>query len=156
MLQRLTDVPEDVQGLETLGVVTKRDYEDAFTPLVDEAWRAGTRLRLLYECGPRFSRLTAGALWADARLGPRYLRLLDGCAVISDKGLIRWSVRRIGSWMPCPVRVFGHAEREQAMKWLLSLPRREGVSAGEIATAYLGGIGSVIGGLARSPCRGQR
>lgn len=156
MLQRLAEVPDGVQALDAVGVVTKRDYEDAFTPLVDEAWCEGTRLRLLYECGPRFARLTAGALWADARLGLRYLRLLDGCAVVSDKSLIRGSTRRIGAWMPCPVRVFGNDDREQALEWLSSLPRHEGVSAASIAAAYLGGLGAVVSGFIKSPRREWR
>lgn len=105
MLEQLTDVPDGVQALQAKGTVSKHDYERVFAPLVEDAWRAGRRMRLLYECGPQFERLTPGALWADARLGLRYLRLFDGCAVVSDRDWLRESTRRIGVRMPCPVRV---------------------------------------------------
>lgn len=147
MLERLTDTPAGIHVLRAVGTVSKSDYEQAFAPLVDEAWHTGRRIRLLYECGPRFKRLTAGALWADARLGLRYLQLFDGCAVVSDRDWLRESTRRIGAWMPCPVRVFEMAERDDALAWLNSLPKRARPSRRDILAAYLGGVGAAIGAL---------
>ncbi|WP_020495984.1 STAS/SEC14 domain-containing protein [Sciscionella marina] len=148
MLQRLSELPRGVQALDALGVVTGHDYDEVFTPLVDQVTKTGSRLRLLYRCGPEFRRLTAGALWADARLGMRYLPILDGCAVTTDKGWIRGSTRGIGLWMPCPVHVFADDETEQALDWLASLPERTEASPRAIARAYLGGVTAGIGGLA--------
>lgn len=156
MLQHCVDTPKGVQALDAVGVVTKRDYEDVVVPLVDQAWRAGARLRLLYQCGPRFRWLTPGALWADARLGTRYLRLLDGCAVVSDTGWIRHSTRGISTWMPCPVRVFGNDDHGAALTWLDSLPERNGVSPRAMISAYLGGCAGAIGGLVTRPARTRR
>jgi hypothetical protein len=56
-------------------------------------------MRLLYQFGPGFERIAPVALWADIRLGLGYLRLLDGCAVVSDVEWIRKPTRSIGSWM---------------------------------------------------------
>ena len=89
MLKELTGMPDGIQALEAAGTVTTDDYERVFAPLVDRARRTGSRIRLLYQFGPGFERIAAGALWADARLGLGYLRLLDGCAVVSDIGWIR-------------------------------------------------------------------
>jgi hypothetical protein len=113
-------------------------------------------MRLLYQFGPNFQRLTAGALWADSRLGVGYVRLLDGCAVVSDIGWIRASTRAIGAWMPVPVRVYANDERDDAVAWLTSLPECADVSAHDIAKAYIGGIGAAlvsIGGLVISKIR---
>lgn len=145
MLKQLTDVPDGVQALQAMETVSKYDYEKVFAPLVDDAWRAGGRVRLLYECGPHFDRLTLGALWADARLGYRYLRLFDGCAVVSDSDWLRESTQRIGVRMPCPVRVFTMAEHDEALAWLSSLPEGDAPSWREIAAAYVGGVGAAIG-----------
>lgn len=148
MMEQLTDVPESVCGLDARGVVTKRDYQQTFVRLVDQAWRQGARLRLLYQCGPEFRWITPGALWADARLGRRYLPLLDGSALVSDQAWVRNSTKGIAAWMPVPTRVFGTEERDAAVAWLESLPERSGVTPRETITAYLGGIAGAIGGLA--------
>jgi hypothetical protein len=80
VLKELAGVPAGVQAPEAVGTVTAQDYERVFAPLVDQARRTGSRMRLLYQVGPGFERITPGALWADTRLGFGYLRLLDGCA----------------------------------------------------------------------------
>jgi hypothetical protein len=144
VLRELTGTPAGIQVLEATGTVTAADYERNFAPMVERAGRTGDRLRLLYEFGPEFRRMTAAALWADARLGTRYLRLLDGCAVVSDIGWIRATSRAIGNWMPCPLRVFRNDERDGAVAWLASLPERADVSARDIAKAYVGGVGAAL------------
>jgi hypothetical protein len=106
VLKELTGVPAGIQALEAVGTVTTDDYKRVFAPLVDQARRTGSRMRLLYQFGPGFKRITPGALCADTRLGLGYLRLLDGCAVVSDLGWIQVPARGIGAWMPCPVRVY--------------------------------------------------
>jgi hypothetical protein len=147
VLKELAGMPAGIQALEAVGTVTANDYKRVFAPLVDQARRAGSRMRLLYQFGPGFERITAGALWADTRLGLRYLRVLDGCAVVSDIGWIRASTRGIGAWMPCPVRVFDNDERDDAVAWLTSLPHGADVSTRDIAKAYIGGVGAALGSL---------
>ncbi|HYB40049.1 MAG TPA: STAS/SEC14 domain-containing protein [Mycobacterium sp.] len=147
MLKQLTGIPAGIQALEAVGTVTTDDYERVFAPLVEQARRTGNRMRLLYQFGPGFKRITPGALWADTRLGAGYLRLLDGCAVVSDIDWIRTPTRHIGAWMPCPVRVYGNDERDDAVAWLTSLPERADVSARDMAKAYVGGVSGALGSL---------
>ena len=104
-------------------------------------------MRLLYQFGPGFKRTTPGALWADTRLGLSYVRLLDGCAVVSDIGWIQTPTRAIGAWMPSPVRVYGNDQRDDAVVWLSSLPQGADVSARDMAKAYIGGVGAALGSL---------
>ncbi len=153
MLKALSGMPAGVQALEAVGTVTAGDYERVFAPMIEQAGRAGGRMRLLYQFGPGFQRITAGALWADARLGPGYARRLDGCAVVSDVGWIRAPSRAIGAWMPCPCRVYDNAERDEAVGWLTSLSKCADVSTRDMAKAYIGGIGAALvslGGFAVS------
>ncbi|OBK95041.1 hypothetical protein A5646_26310 [Mycobacterium sp. 1245499.0] len=153
MLRELADMPAGIRALEATGTLTSADYARIFAPMVEQAGRTGGRLRLLYEFAPGFQRITGGALWADARLGTGYLRLLDGCAVVSDSGWVRTTSRAIGSWMPCPLRVYHNDERDDAVAWLASLPECPGVSGRDMAKAYVGGVGAALvtlGGLAVS------
>jgi hypothetical protein len=71
---------------------------------------------------------TASAAWEDARVGLRYLRLFDGCAIVGDVAWIRDASRLAGLFMPCPVRTFPNAERANAVAWLDSLKPRAGLS----------------------------
>ncbi|BBZ73378.1 STAS/SEC14 domain-containing protein [Mycobacterium paraseoulense] len=137
-------MPAGIQALEADGTVTAADYERVFAPLVDRARRTGTRLRLLYEFGPGFHRITPGALWADARLGWDYVRLLDGCAVVTDIGWVRAPSGAIGKWMPVPVRLYANAERDDAVAWLTLLPAPAEVSALDMAEAFFGGTGAAL------------
>jgi hypothetical protein len=89
VLKQLTGVAVGIQALEAAGTVTADDYEQVFAPLVDQARQTASRMRLLYQFGPDFQRITPGALWADTRLGTSYVRVLDGCAVVSDIDWIR-------------------------------------------------------------------
>lgn len=150
MLKELAGMPAGIQALEAVGTVTATDYERVFAPIVDRVGRAGGRMRLLYQFGPDFERITAGALWADTRLGRKYVRLLDGCAVVSDIRWIRAPSNAIGTWMPCPIQVYDNDARDDAVAWLTSLPERADVSLLEIVKAFIGGIGAAavsLGGL---------
>src|SRR5277367_4385558 len=108
---QMTDLPNGVHGLQARGTLTSDDYDRVFAPLVDHRRHGDQRLRLLYQIGPNFNRLTPGALWADSRLGARYLPLLDGCALATDIDWIRDPGRSIATWMPCPMRVYDNAYR---------------------------------------------
>jgi hypothetical protein len=149
VLKELTSVPAGIQALEAVGTVTTHDYDRVFAPLVDRVRRTGGRMRLLYQFGDRFEHITPGALWADARLGSGYSRLLDGCAVVSDIAWIQAPARGIGAWMPCPVRVYDNDQRDDAVVWLTSLPSGADVSVWDMAKAYIGGSLAAVGSLGR-------
>lgn len=89
MIDRLRDLPAGVDGVGARGKVTKEDYERVLQPILDEARSQGRRIRLLYHFGPEFDGFTAGGAWEDARLGLRYLRLFERCAIVSDIGWVR-------------------------------------------------------------------
>jgi SpoIIAA-like len=147
VLKELASVPAGVQALEAVGTVTTDDYDRVFAPLVERARRAGGRMRLLYQFGPGFERITPGALWADTRLGFGYLPLLDGCAVVSDIGWIRAPARGISAWMPCPMRLYDNDECDDAVAWLTSLPTGADVSMRDMAKAFIGGSLAAVGSL---------
>lgn len=128
MLERLQDLPDGIDGVRAVGRVSREDYERVFEPLIDGARREGRRIRLLYQLGPEFEGFSPGAAWEDAKLGLASLRLLDGCAVVTDIGWIRESTRLVAFLLPCPVRVFATADRGEAVEWLRSLPQGAAVT----------------------------
>ena len=118
MIELLTDLPAGVDGLRAVGEVTREDYDRTVQPLLEAARREGRRLRLLYELGAEFRRFTAGAVWEDMRVGLRYLRLFERCAVVSDVEWIRTATRTMAPLLPCPARVYSLADRQDALAWL--------------------------------------
>jgi len=128
MIEKVTGLPEGVDGVKAVGKVSREDYEQVIVPLFDEARRTGRRLRLLYQLGPEFEGFTPGAAWEDAKIGLQSLRIFDGCAVVTDLGWIREMTRFMAFLMPCPVRVFGNLDRDKASAWLAALPEGPAVS----------------------------
>lgn len=120
MIERLIDLPGGVEGLRAKGRVTREDYDRVVQPILDDARSQGRRVRLLYHFGPEFEGFSAGGAWEDARLGLRYLRLFERCAIVTDIGWIREASRLVGAMMPCPVKTFGNGEWDDALTWLTS------------------------------------
>ena len=118
MLELLRDLPAGVDGFRAVGEVNRHDYDRVVQPLLDAARGEGRRLKLLYEFGPKFRGFTAGAVWEDLQVGVRYLRLFERCAIVSDHDWVRRTSRAMALLMPCPVRVFRDADRQQAIEWL--------------------------------------
>jgi hypothetical protein len=94
VIERIEDVPPGIDAVRAVGKISREDYDAVVLPLVDAAAREGRRLRILCEVGPDFHGLTPSAAWEDVKIGLRALRLIEGCAVVSDIG---WFPRRV-SW----------------------------------------------------------
>jgi len=128
VIEKLKDLPRGIDGVKVIGKISKQDYEQVFVPLLDEARREGRHLRFLYQVGPEFEGFTPGAAWEDAKMGLHFLRLFDGCAVVSDFDWIRELTRLAGFLMPCPVAVFSNAKFAGAVDWLQALPEGAAIS----------------------------
>ncbi len=128
MIEKLKDLPRGIDGVKAVGKITTEDYEQVFAPFLDEARREGRRIRFLYQLGAEFEGFTPGAAWEDTKIGLRYMRMFDGCAVVTDLGWVRELTRLVGFLMPCPVQVFGNQDRDKAIVWLGSLPEGAALS----------------------------
>lgn len=128
MIEVLTDMPPGIVGVRAVGVLSKPEYDEVVVPMLEEATRTGRRIRCLCQVDSAFRGLTPGAAWEDVRLGLRALRLFEACAVVSDLGWVRQWTRAAAFFMPCAVQVFGEHEREQAIKWLSSMPERPAIT----------------------------
>lgn len=127
MLETIKDLPSEIWGIRAKGKVSKDDYDQVVLPHLEEARREGRRVRFLYQLGPEFLGFTPGAAWEDARVGLRYLRLFERCAVVTDIDWVSAGVRGLATLMPCPVKVLGNAAFQEAVDWLMS-PREASVT----------------------------
>ena len=118
MLETLPNLPAGVVGVRASGTVTKDDYDRVVWPLLKSAHAEGRRVRLLYVFAPDFKALTMGAGWEDMRLGMKYLRMFERCAIVSDVTWIREASQLFGAMMTCPVRVYRNVEEQEAVRWL--------------------------------------
>ena len=128
MIEQLGGLPHGILGARASGKVSRDDYTTVLEPMLDEARRAGRRVLFLYEIGPGFESLSPGAAWGDAKLGLRSMLQFDGCAVVTDIGWIRESTRLAAFLMPCAVRAFGGAERDEAIAWLAGIGNGPGIA----------------------------
>lgn len=108
----------DMLEIRASGRVTEHDYETVLIPAIERSLAGGGPVRLLYQVGPGFEGYSAGAIWADARLGMRHWRGFDRVAVVTDSDAIELAVTMFGFAMPCPVRTFELDEVEEARAWL--------------------------------------
>ncbi|MGH7435274.1 MAG: STAS/SEC14 domain-containing protein [Polyangiaceae bacterium] len=127
MLEKLSDVPAEIVAVKAVGKLSRQDYERVLEPLFADTRREGRRLRFLYELGPEFEGFTPGAAWEDFKLGLRSLRLLAGCALVTDREWIREAAQIAGFFVPCPVKVFPSRDRDKAVAWLGSIPHQVSV-----------------------------
>src|SRR5262245_30897786 len=102
-------LPEGVVGVEADGDVTAADYENVLVPAVEAARAASAdgKVRLLYVFGREFPDYTAGAAWADTKLGLGHVRSWERIAIFSDADWLRKAIHGLGWMMPGEVKVFG-------------------------------------------------
>jgi hypothetical protein len=120
MLTKIEGLPAKVIGVSAEGTVTQNDYESVLIPLLEEKHRKGERVRFLYQLAPSYSGFTAGAVWDDFKVGTKFLRLFEKCALVTDVAWIRNAIQLIGSFIPCPTKVFATIEYKDAVAWLES------------------------------------
>lgn len=124
MLQRLAGLPPGLEGVKASAGVSREDVTCVLEPMLSDAHQNDRRLRFVYELGPEIDESAAAAAWEIIRLGIQLLPIFDGCAIISDLRWVHDATELVGPGLPCPVRVFGTRDRDQALAWLASLPAR--------------------------------
>lgn len=124
MLERINDLPQNIVGIEAVGTVSRDDYEKVFVPLLEQCSSENKKIDLLYWFGPRFDSFTAGAVWDDFRIGTKYIRLFNRCALVTDINWIKHSTNFIRPFLPCSVRVYGNKDYQLALQWLATPPAK--------------------------------
>jgi hypothetical protein len=122
MIEDVTDLPAGIVGLRASGTVSRGDYETTVAPLVERAARSRDRLRVLCVLDEGFAGVAPGAIGEDVRLGLRAVRLVAGCAVVTDDERVRTACPPrappvAGTLLYPRVRHFRFGEEAAAMVW---------------------------------------
>jgi hypothetical protein len=118
MVEKISDLPENVLGFTAKGMVTANDYESVNIPAVKEIFSRQGKVRYLYHLGEDFSGIEAAAAWNDAKLGLHQLTGWEKMALISGVEWIRWAVKIFGLAIPGHVRVFHNRDLAEARLWI--------------------------------------
>lgn len=118
MLTTLENLPSTIVALRASGKVNRADYENVLVPHLEKARQEQTRIRLLLEFSPEFSRLTIGAALNELKIGIKYAALFAKVAVISDSEWFGRALRFFSSLRPSPTRSFRTGQMNQALAWL--------------------------------------
>ena len=117
MIERITDLPDQVLGLKASGEVTADDYKQVLVPALEEKLGQHRKVRLLYVIGDGFTGYTGGAAWEDAKVGMKHLTAFERVAIVTDVDWIGNMVKAFGFVMPGEVRVFDD-DIGEARRWI--------------------------------------
>ena len=118
MIELVEGFPHGILGAVAKGEVTATDYEDVLIPAIRKASKDHSRIRFYYEFGPGFSGMDQDSMWEDFELGVEHWSKWDRVAVVTDIPWLSHAVNAFSFLMPCPARVFGMDERDEARSWI--------------------------------------
>lgn len=119
MLEILKDYPDNVLAVSGTGRVTADDYRDVLIPEANRRIGKHGAIRLFCYLGPKFEGLTAGAAWADLKLGVSRWHQIGRMAVVTDVAWIKDAVLLFAPIFHHPVRTFANDEFEAAHSWII-------------------------------------
>lgn len=116
MLQRI-DAPDTVLAFRAVGRIEQSDYESVLDPAVEAMIADRGEVRFVYVIGDEFDEYTAGASWADAKLGAAHASKWKRVAVVTDHVWVHHLVHLFGWMLPGDVKTFGLDEETTAIDW---------------------------------------
>jgi hypothetical protein len=142
MIDAMEGLPEGSLGFRFRGKVTADDYTGVLTPALEQGLEQHERLRLLAILGEDFESYELAAAWEDTKELLRHWSGFERCAVVTDVPWVRLAIQVFAPLLPCPCRLFGTHEEEDARRWLAeSLGTIHLSREGDVVTARL--IGSL-------------
>jgi SpoIIAA-like len=118
MIEKISNLPDNVLGFTAKGTVTANDYESVIIPAVEALFSRYRKVRFLYHLDKDFAGFEVSAMWKDTKLGLKHLTGWERMAVVSDLDWIRGAVQVFGLAMPGHVRVFHNSELAEATRWI--------------------------------------
>jgi hypothetical protein len=120
MLEILKGYPDDVLAVSGKGRITAEDYRDVLIPEANRLIEKHGTIRLFCRLGPEFEGLTAGAAWADLKLGVSRWNQIGRMAVVTDVTWIKDAILLFAPIFHHPVRAFPNAELQAASDWIVA------------------------------------
>ena len=118
MIEKLSDLPDNVLGFTAKGTVTAKDYESVIIPAVEDLFSRKEKVRILYHLGDDLTGFQSAAMWDDTKLGMKHLSGWERVAVVSDIEWIRATIKIFKLVIPGHVQVFHNNELAEAKRWI--------------------------------------
>ena len=118
MLRVLSGFPDNVLAIEGYGEVTAADYKTLLVPVALAKMKTHQNLRFFYHLGSEFTRLSAGAIWEDVKLGVGHWRDWGRIAVVTDVLWVKDAVRLFAPLFHHPIHAFNNNELRNAKTWI--------------------------------------
>jgi len=118
MIELLRGFPDNVVAIKCHGEVTRKDYDTVLVPAVEKALTSHDKIRLLYEAGPEFDGVDAGAAWEDFKVGMEHFSRWERIAVITDVTWISLATRLFSIFLPGTIRIYPTADAAKARLWI--------------------------------------
>lgn len=121
VIERLSEMPEGVDGFRLVGEISKADYDEVLIPWVNGIAAAEADVRAVIVVGEDFDGYEARAAWEDTKLGvemeARHRELWKRIAIVTEVGWIRQLARVFGWLVPGELRVFDLDQMDEAEEW---------------------------------------
>jgi stage II sporulation SpoAA-like protein len=122
MIETIAAMPAGTYGFRASGKLSHSDYVEVMIPPLRAAIDRGEKVRMLYQLGPGFHGIAAGALWddvqADITLGLGHLSAWERTALVSDEGWLSHVAATIGWLIPGEMQTFSLDQLDAAKRWL--------------------------------------
>ena len=116
MLQRI-ETPDNVLGFRAYGRIEKSDYDTVLDPAVEMMIAKKGEVRFVYVLGDEFDAYSAGATWADTKLGIGHASKWKRIAVVTNHDWVHHVVGMFGWMVPGDVKTFPVADEAAAIAW---------------------------------------
>ncbi len=116
MLQRI-EAPDNVLAFRAVGKIERSDYNTVLAPAVEAMIADRGEVRFVYVLGDEFDAYTAGATWADAKLGIGHASKWKRIAVVTNHDWVSHVVGMFGWMVPGDVKTFAEDEERSAIDW---------------------------------------
>jgi hypothetical protein len=92
-------------------------------PALDAAIKEGGKIRIVLVFAGDFEGLEPGAVWQDIAMGIRDWNAWERIAVVTDHAWLKDAIRMFAWAVPGEAKVFGAAERDDAVAWAAGTPK---------------------------------
>ncbi len=118
MFTPIADLPDTAVGFRAHGEIHAEDYKETLIPAIEDLIARTGEARVLVVLGPEWEGYSAGAMFADAKLGLEHLKAWERFALVSDAEWIHHVATLFGWLVPGEVRSYPYAELDAATAWV--------------------------------------
>ena len=118
MIEFMEGLPDKVVAVRFSGVVKEEEYDKVLLPAIENEVKKYGKVRLLYDVGSDFEKVTRGAMIEDMKVAVENFDSVEKIAVVSDVDWMVDAVEMFKHIMPGKVKAYGNKELSEAEAWI--------------------------------------